>query len=104
MTDAPWRATAYGVIVICRLTPKAGRDAIEGAYTLPDGMRVLNTRVRAPPVDGEANDALLRLIAEAAGVGISKARLISGGKSRVKQVALAGEPAALMARLSERIG
>ena len=64
MSDAPWRATLDGVVVACRLTPKGGRDAIDGAATLSDGMRVLLVRVRAVPEDGKANDALLRLIAE----------------------------------------
>ena len=30
MSDAPWRATLDGVVVACRLTPKGGRDAIDG--------------------------------------------------------------------------
>ena len=36
MSDAPWRATLDGVVVACRLTPKGGRDAINGAATLAD--------------------------------------------------------------------
>ena len=67
MSDAPWRATLDGVVVACRLTPKGGRDAIDGAATLADGTRVLLVRVRAVPEDGKANDALLRLIAAKAG-------------------------------------
>jgi uncharacterized protein YggU (UPF0235/DUF167 family) len=84
------------VIVVRRLTPKGGRVAIEGASTLANG-----ARVQAPPVAGEAHDALLRWIAEAAGVSASRARLGSGGKGRVERIALAGEPAALMARLAD---
>ena len=41
MSDAPWRATLDGVVVACRLTPKGGRDAIDGVATLSDGTRVL---------------------------------------------------------------
>jgi uncharacterized protein (TIGR00251 family) len=99
MSDAPWRATLDGVVVACRLTPKGGRDAIDGAATLSDGMRVLLVRVRAVPEDGKANDALIRLIAAKAGAPASKARLVSGAKSRLKQVAISGDPAALIAAL-----
>ena len=57
-------------------------------------------RVRAVPEAGKANDALLKLIAAKAGAAASQARLIAGAKSRLKQVAIAGDPAALMARLA----
>ena len=100
MTETPWRATLDGVVVACRLTPKGGRDAIDGAATLSDGTRVLLVRVRAVPEAGKANDALLRLIAAKAGAAVSQARLIAGAKSRLKQVAIAGDPAALMAKLA----
>ena len=99
MSDVPWRATLDGVIVACRLTPKGGRDAIDGAATLADGTRVLLARVRAVPEDGKANEALLRLIADKAGVPASRARLVAGGKSRLKLVAISGVPAALIAKL-----
>ncbi len=99
MSETPWRATLEGVVVACRLTPKGGRDAIDGAATLADGTRVLLVRVRAVPEKGKANDALLRLIAARAGAPSSQARLIAGAKSRLKQVAVSGDPATLMARL-----
>ena len=102
MSDAPWRATLEGVVVACRLTPKGGRDAIDGAATLADGTRVLLVRVRAVPEDGKANDALLRLIADKAGVATSRARLVAGAKSRLKQVAISGDPTALIAKLEQR--
>jgi uncharacterized protein YggU (UPF0235/DUF167 family) len=99
MSDAPWRATLDGIVVACRLTPRGGRDAIDGVATLSDGARVLLARVRAVPENGKANDALLRLIADKAGVPASKARLVAGAKSRLKQVAVTGDPAALIAKL-----
>ncbi|MGD1038344.1 MAG: DUF167 family protein [Roseiarcus sp.] len=99
MSGAPWRATLDGVVVACRLTPKGGRDAIEGVATLSDGARVVLARVRAAPEDGRANAALCALLADKLGVPASRARLVAGAKSRVKQVAVAGDPAALIARL-----
>ena len=101
MSEAPWRATPDGVVVACRLTPKGGRDAIDGVATLSDGMHVLLARVRSAPEDGKANEALCRLIADKLGVAASKARLVAGAKSRLKQVAVTGEPGGLIARLSE---
>jgi len=95
----PWRATAEGLIVTCRLTPKGGRDAIEGVKALSDGTAVLACRVREPPEDGRANEALCRLIAKAAGAAASQARIAAGAKSRVKQVAVEGEAETLAAAL-----
>jgi hypothetical protein len=64
-------------------------------------MRVLLVRVRAVPEDGKANDALVRLIADRAGAPASRARLVAGAKSRLKQVAVTGDPAALIAKLEK---
>ena len=41
-----------------RLTPRGGRDAIDGIEQLSDGRRVLKVRVRAAASEGEANAAL----------------------------------------------
>jgi uncharacterized protein YggU (UPF0235/DUF167 family) len=95
----PWRATPEGVVVSCRLTPKGGRDAIDGVATLSDGQCVLLVRVRSAPQGGEANDALLALLADRLGVPVSRVRLAAGAKSRLKQVAISGDPATVIARL-----
>jgi uncharacterized protein len=52
----PWTATADGVVVDVRLTPRGRRDALEGIDSRADGGAVLKARVRAAPF--EANDAL----------------------------------------------
>ena len=67
-----------------RLTPKGGRDAIDGWTDGPDGKRYLKARVSAPPEDGKANEALVRLIAKALDVGKTKVRIVSGVASRMK--------------------
>ena len=99
MSGEPWRATSDGVVVACRLTPKGGRDAIDGVARLSDGTAVLRARVRCAPEDGRANDALCALLAARLGQPASRVRLIAGGKSRLKQVAIGGDPEALIARL-----
>jgi hypothetical protein len=101
VNERPWRATPDGLLVSCRLTPKGGRDAIDGLASFGDGVPVLLARVRAAPEDGRANEALCRLIAQTAGVAPSRVRLAAGAKSRLKQVALTGDPATL-ARALER--
>ena len=92
----PWRATLNGVVVTCRLTPKGGRDAIDGVAERPDGTRVLLVRVRAPPEDGRANDALCALLAQKLRTPLSRVMLAAGGKSRVKRIAVGGDPEALV--------
>jgi uncharacterized protein YggU (UPF0235/DUF167 family) len=95
----PWRARPDGVIVSCRLTPKGGRDAIDGVVRLADGSHVLRARVRSAPQDGEANHALCALLAARLNVPAAAARVAAGAKSRLKQVAVLGDPATLIARL-----
>jgi uncharacterized protein YggU (UPF0235/DUF167 family) len=97
--DEPWRRTSDGVVVACRLTPSGGRDAIDGVVELADGSLVLAARVRSAPQGGEANQALCALVADRLGAPASQVRVVIGLKSRVQQVAVSGDPAALIARL-----
>ena len=77
------------LVLFVRLTPKGGRDAIDGVETGADGKTYLKARVSAPPEDGKANAALIALIAKVSGVAKSSVSLISGDTSRLKQVAIA---------------
>ena len=83
-----------------KLTPKGGRDAIEGWRNSDDGKRVLKARVAAPPEDGKANAALLALIAKALDIGKSKVRIVSGLSSRLKIIEVEGDASLVTARLS----
>jgi uncharacterized protein (TIGR00251 family) len=70
-----------------RVTPRGGRDAIDGWIDGADGQRTLRVRVAAPASDGRANDALVRLLAKAARVPASSVRILAGGaRSRVKLI------------------
>jgi uncharacterized protein YggU (UPF0235/DUF167 family) len=95
----PWRVTSDGLVIHCRLTPRGGRDAIDGVATLSDGQCVLLARVRSAPQGGEANDALSALLADRLGAPASRVRLAAGAKGRLKQVAISGNPSILIARL-----
>lgn len=68
-----------------RLTPRGGRDHIDGW----DG-DVLRVRVAAPPAEGRANEAMLRLVAKALGVPPSRLTLAAGTQSRTKVVEVDG--------------
>lgn len=91
----PWRAASGGLAVALRVTPRGGRDAIDGVETLSDGRSVLKVRVRAIADGGEANRAVTELLAKALGVPKANVRLTSGATSRLKQVAISGDPVLL---------
>ncbi len=94
--------TAAGLRIAVRLTPKAGEDRIDGVTVLSSGDAVLAVRVRTAPEDGRANAALERLVASALGLPKSSVAIAAGHKSRLKQLAVAGDPAALL-DLAERL-
>jgi hypothetical protein len=73
-----------------RLTPRGGRDAIEGFAEDQAGRLLLRARVAAPPVEGEANAALVNLVAKALGLPRSAVRIASGATARVKVLEIDG--------------
>ena len=91
----PWRYSTQGISVALRVTPRGGRDDIDGIETLADGRSVVKVRVRAIAEGGEANRAVTELLAKALGVPRAKVRLLSGVTSRLKQIAVDGDPARL---------
>jgi uncharacterized protein YggU (UPF0235/DUF167 family) len=97
----PWVGTADSLMVAVRLTPKGGRDALDGIERLADGHAVLAARVRAAPSDGAANAALVRLIAKAAGVAPSRVAIVGGAAARIKRVKIAGDPASIAGALEK---
>lgn len=89
-----------GIRLAVRLTPKASSDAV-GEVIDFGGAPVLTARVRAVPDKGEANAALLRLIAGWLGIAQGHVSLAGGGKSRLKSVEIKGDPGALIARIEQ---
>ena len=84
-----------------RLTPKGGRDQIEGWWTDSAGQAALKARVAAPPEDGKANTALVALLARALDVRKSDVRIASGAASRLKMIEIEGNETELSARLEQ---
>jgi uncharacterized protein (TIGR00251 family) len=91
----PWRISTGGISVALRVTPRGGRDDIDGIERLADGRSVLKVRVRAIADRGEANRAVTELLAKLLGVPKARVRLVAGATSRLKQVAIDGDPATL---------
>ena len=96
--------TPTGLLLHLRVTPNAGRDAIECAETRDDGTEVLRVRVKAVPDKGKANAAVLVLVAKALGVSKSSISMISGDTSRLKTLAVAGDGAALQMAAARLVG
>jgi uncharacterized protein (TIGR00251 family) len=87
-----------------RLTPRGGRDAVDGWAADADGRPLLKVRVSCPPVDGEANAALIKLIAKTLALPRSSVSIASGDTARVKILEIDGiDQAELMARLAPEI-
>jgi uncharacterized protein (TIGR00251 family) len=74
-----------------RVQPRASRDQLGGERS-----GALLVRLTAPPVEGEANRALLRFLARAAGVPASSVKILRGAAGREKLVRFAGIAAALL--------
>ena len=77
------------------MTPRGGSDAIDGVETLANGRSVVKMRVRAIAEGGEANRAVTELLAKSLRVPKSSVRVLSGTTSRLKQIAVDGDPKAL---------
>ena len=75
-----------GVEVRVRVVPRGAHERIEGFYG--DRLRV---RLTAVPEGGQANEALIRLLARAARVAPSRGRVVAGSRDRSKTVLLEAE-------------
>jgi uncharacterized protein YggU (UPF0235/DUF167 family) len=102
MPARPWRPTPDGLWLVVRVTPKGGRDAIDGIANLADGTCVLKLRVRSAASDGEANAALVRLLAGLVGVAARDVSFLAGERARIKRLKIYGSGPDLAAAL-ERI-
>ncbi|HEX5140194.1 MAG TPA: DUF167 domain-containing protein [Dehalococcoidia bacterium] len=72
-------------LIAVRVTPRSGKDEISGWQ---DGE--LRVRLRAAPVEGQANEALRRLLAKALRVPVSAVEIAGGATSRSKRLRITG--------------
>lgn len=93
--EASWcRAVAGGVRLALQVTPNARKTALVGVV---DG--VLKLKLQAQPVEGKANAALLKWLAQTLGVARGAVVLSHGASSRNKLVDIRGLDCAAVARL-----
>lgn len=83
--SAPISPTATGVRLRVRVQPRSSRQEVAGAAG-----GAIRIRLTAPPVDGMANDALVRFLAVLLKVPRSSVELVSGRTGRAKLVAVTG--------------
>ncbi len=93
------RLVAGGVRIAVRLTPKGGRDRIDGWAVGNDGKPYLKARVAVPPEDGKANAALIALLAKTLRIAKSHIAIAAGETARLKHIDVEGAPDYLLAQL-----
>lgn len=91
-SGGPIRAVADGVTIDVLVSPRASRPRFGPIH----GDRI-KLAVTAPPVDGEANAAVVELMAKTLGVGRAAVEVVAGHSSRRKTVAVRGVDAARVA-------
>ena len=84
-----------GAAFAVRVVPRAKKNEVVGVQG-----NVLKVRLVAPPVEGAANEALIKLLAKRLGVRCSQVEIVAGRRSRAKMVSVIGlTPAEVEARL-----
>ena len=81
MPEPCYRWQDDDLILSIRVQPRASRDEVVGVYG--DHLKI---RLTAPPVDGKANQHLLRFLAKYCRVPRARVELISGQTGRTKKV------------------
>jgi uncharacterized protein (TIGR00251 family) len=91
------QAGTEGAVIVLRVVPRASRTKL---FVDETGLRL---RLAAPPVEGAANDELVRYLAKLFGLRKSDVIILSGGHGRRKRVLLRGLDAGEAARIIERV-
>jgi uncharacterized protein len=103
LSELPYRIELDRLVLFVRLTPKGGRDALDGIEESADGKVWLKARVSAVPEDGKANAALRKLIAKSLGVAAGAVAIASGETSRNKMIYVSGAPVLLKEAITARL-
>jgi uncharacterized protein (TIGR00251 family) len=101
--DGPFTPTHDGLRVAIHLSPRARSDRLLGIVSTAEGRRTFKASVMARAQEGQANEALLQLLARAWRVARRDLSIVVGAASRNKIVRIAGEPHQLLAKLSNEI-
>ncbi len=81
----PFRKTKDGITIEVRVEPRSSKKGIAGVIE-----NVVKVKLTAPPVGGEANEQLIEVMSEAAGVRKSAIRILRGHSSKNKVVEIRG--------------
>lgn len=87
------------VKLFVRLTPKSSVERINGWDMDDKGRRFLKVRVRAAPIEGRANEALIAFLAKSLKLPKSRLSLVAGDTARLKQIEIEGLDEAELAEL-----
>lgn len=98
MSASPVAHRPGGIELALKVTPRAGRDRVEGVVVDAAGAAWLAVKVAAPAEGGKANRAVLALLAERLGVPASVAELSAGANARWKRILVSGDAAELARR------
>jgi uncharacterized protein (TIGR00251 family) len=78
---SPRRSVDPSVVIAIHVQPRAARTEVVGMHG--DAVKI---RIKAPPVDGAANDELVRLVATRLGVRRRDVEIVGGATARAKRV------------------
>ena len=87
----PYSVNGNAVRLAIRLTPGAQKDSVEGSTGDADGKNWLRVRITAPPVDGKANQALIKFLSKRWRIPKSALEIAGGATSRNKILTIRGD-------------
>lgn len=97
------RRSGKGIAFGVRVTARSARNGLDGTWTGADGRPYIKVRVVAAPHKGDANAAVVALIAKTLGVPKGTVQIVSGASGREKQIEVAGDASLLAARLGAAV-
>lgn len=90
------------VRLFVRLTPKSAVERVDGWGEDDKGRQFLKIKVRAAPIEGLANAALIAFLAKKLNLPKSRLSLVAGDTARLKQIDIVGlDEAEILSRLSQ---
>ncbi|MGK2911641.1 MAG: DUF167 family protein [Sphingobium sp.] len=91
----PWRRDGDAILLAIRLTPRSAREGFRGTWTDAHGATWLQAQVRAVPEKGQANAALIALLAKTLQLPAGAISLAAGDTNRLKRLRVSGGAACL---------
>ncbi len=99
--DGPLRRSGNGLLLAVRVQPGASANRVDGIVGGADNTLRVSVKVTAAPDKGEANKAVIRLLAKTWKVPASRIEIAAGATQRNKTLLLKDEADAMLTRLQE---